>query len=63
MAKEIPPPDVQKRLDYHSRAVEALPKWKALIDAGKQEEADELAAQILDWERLYQLYGGEGTIR
>lgn len=55
-------PDIQLQLKYHSLVVEALPKWKALTDAGQKKEADELALQILEWERLYQEYGGQGPI-
>lgn len=59
----MPRPDIQQQLNYHSKVMEALPRWKALTDAGKQKEADELRSQILEWERLYIEYGGKGPIR
>lgn len=55
-------PDIIQQLKYHSLVLEALPKWKELTDAGKKKEADELASQILEWERLYVEYGGQGPI-
>lgn len=55
-------PNIQKQLDYHVRARQAVLKWKALTDAGKLKEAKKMAREALRLEAEWRKYGGTGPL-